>query len=69
MLDAMENYVPVGGSEWRNVEKEYNSNITDPDRIRDKISLQAKYQRLVQHPKKTGDPNCPEDVIRAKRLD
>ena len=42
----------------------------DPnDGIRDEVSLQSKFQRLVQHPKGTGDPNCSETVIRAKRLE
>ena len=69
LLDAMEKHEPIGGAAWRNVLNEYNSNITDPDRMRDKAALQGRFQRLVNHPKGTGDPNCPEEVIRAKRCE
>ena len=48
---------------------DFNSHVTDPDGIRDEVCMQSKFQRLVQHPKGTGDLNCPEPVIRAKRLE
>ena len=69
LLDSMEKHIPIGGSAWRTVLNEYNSKVDDPDRLRDKAALQSRFQRLANHPKGTGDPNCPPDVIRAKRLE
>lgn len=41
------------------------SNLARP---RDNESLKAKYKTLRLHKKPTGDPDCPPDVRRAKRL-
>ena len=41
------------------------SNVT---RARDNESLKAKFKTLRLHKKPTGDPDCPPDVRRAKRL-
>ena len=33
LLDAMEKHIPIGGSAWRTVLNEYNSQVDDPDRL------------------------------------
>ena len=49
--------------------RDFNANVADPNRIRDKASLQAKFRSLSQSNKPTGDPNCPDEIRRAKRCE
>ena len=66
MLDLVEEHLPLGQDHWQNLATEYNS--TYPQRARDYESLRNKFKSLFKVNKPTGDPNCPPQVARAKRL-
>ena len=66
LLDTMQAILPVSGMEWDRVEHEHE--LLFPDKKRSKDSLKRKFQKLYRHRMPTGDPNCPPDVRRAKRI-
>jgi hypothetical protein len=66
LLDTMQAILPVSGMEWDRVE--LNHEQLFPDKKRSKDSLKRKFQKLYRHRLPTGDPNCPPDVRRAKRI-
>ncbi|ETW04536.1 hypothetical protein H310_03770 [Aphanomyces invadans] len=41
---------------------------TSPFPRRDVDGLKRKFAQLRNHPKPSGDPTCPSDVVRAKRI-
>lgn len=67
LLDILEEIIPVGGDEWATVERRYNESLPT-DRERTIESLRRKYQSLYLSKKPTGDPHCPPEVIRSKRI-
>ncbi|KAG9398107.1 hypothetical protein AC1031_014906 [Aphanomyces cochlioides] len=65
MLDQVEDIRPLGRNGWLKVERAFNSsNFAE----RDADTLKRKFVALKNHSKPTGDPDCPPDVARAKRI-
>ncbi|CAK4079120.1 unnamed protein product [Aphanomyces euteiches] len=65
MLDQVEVIRPLGRNEWLKVERAFNSSSFAE---RDADALKRKFVALKDHSKPTGDPDCPPDVARAKRI-
>lgn len=65
-LDLMEEVVPIGPQQWETVADRHLESY--PDQGRDTSSLRTKFNRLVSATPPTGDPSCPEEVRRAKRI-
>jgi hypothetical protein len=65
-LDLMEEVVPIGPQQWDTVANRHLQLY--PDHGRDITSLRTKFNRLVSATPPTGDPACPEEVRRAKRI-
>jgi hypothetical protein len=74
MLDIAEKVLPFGADMWETVALLYNGinhlGISLPRKFtpREAESLRMKFKTLVRIKKPTGDPNCPEEVRRAKRI-
>lgn len=69
LLDLVEEVQPMGAQQWAIVANEYAEYAQGEDRPkRDQDSLRNKFDKLVNAKKKTGDPTCPADVRRAKRI-
>jgi hypothetical protein len=67
LLDAIEKEVPIGQIAWQNVMNYFNARVPD-NRERDERSLRNKFNALVNMKAPTGDPNIPNQVLRAKEL-
>ncbi|KAJ3294014.1 hypothetical protein HDU76_006989 [Blyttiomyces sp. JEL0837] len=67
MLDLVEQRLPQGNDHWENLTALFNVKINNPNRVRDVDAIRGKFNRLIRHKKPTGDPECPPDVVRAKR--
>ncbi|KAG9408592.1 hypothetical protein AC1031_020448 [Aphanomyces cochlioides] len=65
LLDQVEKFLPIGRNGWEKVEHAFN--ISDFVQ-RDVDALKRKFVVLKNNPKPTGDPDCPPDVARAKRI-
>lgn len=69
LLDAVQEVEPFGMNLWAKVENIFNDWATCNDRsLRDIDSLKAKFDRLTNVTKPTGDSSCPLPVRRAKRI-
>lgn len=66
LLDAVEEFLPIGQNEWENVTQQHSALY--PDRERTKETLRRKYNLLHSKGPPTGDPDCPPNVRRAKRI-
>jgi hypothetical protein len=68
LVEAVRAFLPLGAQEWERVQQRYNSQYAEVEGrdIRELNSLKTKFQALVTHPKKTGDPDCPKHVCDAK---
>jgi len=55
----------LGRNHWESVTEKYNAATKE---TRDIDSLRAKWNKLVNTPKPTGDPSCPKNVKDAKRI-
>ncbi|KAF8455444.1 hypothetical protein BDZ91DRAFT_667623, partial [Kalaharituber pfeilii] len=70
LLDAIEAVLPTSQDAWERVREQYVVYANDNGRCsRDTASLRKKWSSLINCTKPTGDPTCPDDVRRAKRLD
>jgi hypothetical protein len=68
LLDLIEEKLPLGSQEYETlIEPEYNKAVS-PDRSRSAEDLRNKFKKLRNVKKPTGDPSCPEEVKRAKRI-
>ncbi|KAG9397745.1 hypothetical protein AC1031_017908 [Aphanomyces cochlioides] len=65
MLDQVEDIKPLGKNGWLRVERAFNASHFVP---RDADALKRMFVTLKNHPKPTGDPDCPPEVARAKRI-
>jgi len=65
-LDLMEKHLPIGPQEWGHVETAHADSF--PEGMRDAHSLRRKFNSLIKSKSPTGDPNCPPDVKKAKRI-
>ena len=66
LLDLIEEIEPCGAEEWNSVASRYNAHFGGESRSGD--DLKNKFKTLKGVKKPTGDPSCPPEVIRAKRL-
>ena len=67
LLDLIEDVMPFSNSEWQKVGLAYNEKV-DEEREREWLNLRKLFRTLWNHSVPTGDPKCPPDVKRAKRL-
>ena len=65
LLDILYEHLPRGGNEWELVVEEFNKKTPAQ---RDVESCRRKYKSLKNVRKPTGDPDCPDNVKRAKRI-
>ena len=65
----MDKYLPIGNAAWKSVEDYYNSHRPEGRPERDLDSLRKKYKDLHERKPPTGDPNIPEEVLEAKRIE
>ncbi|KAG1704972.1 hypothetical protein DVH05_004998 [Phytophthora capsici] len=63
MLTAVEDILALGGNEWEAVAGRYGREFSERDVDAIKRKSLARNNAL----KPTGDPSCPEEVVRAKR--
>jgi hypothetical protein len=75
MLEIIHRTKPSGGNMWDTVAELYNSKHERSYRrfpenlpFRDKESIKDKFKKLKNAKKPTGDPDCPPQVRRAKRI-
>ncbi|KAL3827268.1 hypothetical protein ACHAXA_004743 [Cyclostephanos tholiformis] len=66
LLDLIEDELPISATLWENIQKSHLSRY--PDQRRGVDSIKRKFKELYSKRVKTGDPNCPQEVCRAKRL-
>ena len=69
LVEAVQAFLPLSAQEWERVQQRYNSQYAKVKKgqdVRELNSLKTKFQALVTHPKKTGDPNCPKHGRDAK---
>jgi hypothetical protein len=65
----MEKYKPVGNPAWKQFTTYYNLHRPKGYPERDDKSLRRRYTSLVETKAPTGDPNVPEEVLEAKRIE
>eukprot|EP00521_Asterionellopsis_glacialis_P015948 CAMPEP_0195305870 /NCGR_PEP_ID=MMETSP0707-20130614/36912_1 /TAXON_ID=33640 /ORGANISM="Asterionellopsis glacialis, Strain CCMP134" /LENGTH=133 /DNA_ID=CAMNT_0040370077 /DNA_START=17 /DNA_END=418 /DNA_ORIENTATION=- len=65
-LDILERILPIGSDEWDSVLREHDEKYSEQKR--DVNSLKRKFGKLYRTQIPTGDPNCPPEVVRAKRI-
>jgi hypothetical protein len=68
MLDIVARILPSGEYMWDRAAVEYNAKRPKGSAYRDVESLRNKFKSLKNSKKPTGDPRCPENVKRAKRI-
>jgi hypothetical protein len=69
MLDTIEMIKAAGGNRWNQVAEEFAAiSIRNKWPPRDEESIKRKFKNLKNVRKPTGDPNCPAEVKRAKRI-
>ncbi|KAJ3272366.1 hypothetical protein HDU76_010931 [Blyttiomyces sp. JEL0837] len=68
LLNIIDDVKPVGQAMWEEVARRYNEATPRERPTRNHESLKARFKRMVHHPKPTGDPDCPEEIRRTKRL-
>jgi hypothetical protein len=66
LLDLIEDELPISATLWENIQKSHLSRY--PEQRRGVDSIKRKFKELYSKRVKTGDPNCPQEVRRAKRL-
>jgi hypothetical protein len=66
MLDAIEEYLPIGQNDWEFVKRMHSRYY--PHAGTTKESLKRKFYQLYLTRIPTGDPKCPNDVKCAKYL-
>lgn len=69
LLNIVKEVKPVGSDMWQSVADKYAIYAFNHHRqLRESDHLKKKFNALVNHKKKTGDPDCPSDVREAKRI-
>ena len=54
---------------WERVVDKYEEYTVEHLRLsRDQASVKRQWQAMLAHPKPTGDPHCPDYIVRAKRI-
>ncbi|KAG1711530.1 hypothetical protein DVH05_008782 [Phytophthora capsici] len=68
MLVLVEARLPFGAEQWQSIASAYNSHLPVGWPQRDGDSLKRKFLGLKNKRKPTGDPDCPEEVRKAKQV-
>ncbi|KAF8470655.1 hypothetical protein BDZ91DRAFT_641659, partial [Kalaharituber pfeilii] len=70
LLDIIEVEMPFGGDMWEGVADIHNATYASQNgrQEREEASLKRQWVAMITHPKPSGDPNCPEHIKRAKRI-
>lgn len=68
LLDFVEKFLPAGQNQWATLCAAYNKDRPHWCSDRDVDALSWKFKSLRKVGKPTGNPTCPPDVVRAKRL-
>lgn len=71
LLDLTEEMLPLGGNHWNELALAYNREVPEvyPRGVsRNAEALKRKFKALKNMSKPTGNPDCPPEVMRAKRL-
>ncbi len=68
MLDCVQEILPLGADGWKRACDSYNAKKERGHPYREMEAFRGKFKRLKNEKKPTGDPDCPEDVKRAKRI-
>ena len=66
LLDIIEKHLPVGNAMWDVVYNDFERSM--PGTTRDVKSIRECYRRMINSKMPTGDPRCPTDIRRAKRI-
>lgn len=66
LFEIMEEVLPIGAQEWEVVASRHQEMW--PDTEREAEGLKRKYRALANTKMPSGDPNCPVEVQKAKRL-
>ena len=66
LLDLVEEQLPLSGEDWDVLCNAYNERHPNPGQLGE--GLRKKFATLWKKKVKTGDPSCPEEVRRAKRI-
>ena len=65
LLETLESIRPVGQEQWVTVQDVYNAQSRRSHRPeREWSALRDKWNRMIRHPKPTGDPECPEVCLK-----
>ncbi|KAF0692554.1 Aste57867_16366 [Aphanomyces stellatus] len=69
LLDITRDILPLGKNSWFKVESRFDPlGESQHFPVREADALKRKFLLLKNHAKRTGDPDCPEDIKRAKRI-
>ncbi len=66
LLDAIEEFVPIGNPEWERVWNSHQTLYEEKERTVE--SLKRKFSEVARMKIPTGDPTCPPHIRRAKRI-
>jgi hypothetical protein len=66
LLDCIEEIIPIGPQMWDRVSDLHQAEFSNQGR--DTQSIRRKFNQMVNKRIPTGDPDCPEEVRRAKHL-
>jgi hypothetical protein len=66
LLDLIKEILPLSATQWEEIAKYHLSRY--PDKNRSVDSLKRKFKELNSKKIPTGDPHCPQEVRRAKRI-
>jgi hypothetical protein len=68
LLDPIEAILPASATEWGSVREVYTDYCDANERQERTVeSLRDHFKKMVNTPKRTGDPDCPPKIVRAKR--
>ena len=71
MLDLVEALLPMGQDDWMELALQHNRHMLSfnptGNSARTHESLKQKFKTLKNSKKPTGDPDCPPEIVRAKR--
>ena len=66
LLECINTHLPIGSEAWNKVLEDYNNEYGEKNR--DTNSIRRKFTKLHSAKTPTGDPNCPDEVREAKRI-
>jgi hypothetical protein len=68
MFDVVEEILPFGANQWEAAAVHFNVQLPIHFTPRTAESMKTKYNKFKAVQKPTGDPDCPPNVRRAKRI-